>query len=214
MRPPAARALLAGAVLLALPGGARLAGAEATGPTAAAIALYQQQRYPEAKAALERIVAADGSNAAACYYLALTLRKVDPSSLDSARQWLRKAVRLAPANETYLAEYGGVTMLVAQRDHSLSDAVDGSDAMTKAIKMNPADLDATWGLMLFRAQAPWPFGSPHQAFALAAEIEKRDPKRGPGAYHAMAASFEKAGRGRQAKEANEIAQKLAQTPAK
>ncbi|HEY1765734.1 MAG TPA: hypothetical protein VGF85_12485 [Opitutaceae bacterium] len=213
MRVPAARVLLAGAALAVL----RL-GAEATnapsGPTAEAISLYKQGHYAEAKAALERILAADDSNAAACYYLAMAAQKTKPPSLDTAHKWLKRAIHLAPDNETYLAELGGVTMLLADRDRSLSYGIEGRDAMAKAIKMNPADIDATWGLMLFCAQAPWPFGDSRKAFALAAAIEKLDPKRGPAAYRATASAFEKAGRRHQEREANEIAQKLAPAAAK
>src|SRR5579871_6474115 len=146
MRAAAARVLLAGAALAVLRPGAEAA--EPTGPTAEAISLYRQGQYAEAKAALERILAADDSNAPACYYLAMATRKANPPSLDAAHKWLKRAVHLAPDNETYLEELGGVTMLLADRDRSLSYAIEGRDAMAKAVKMNPADIDASWGLML------------------------------------------------------------------
>jgi tetratricopeptide (TPR) repeat protein len=174
-----------------------------------AIALYKHRRYGEARAALERIVASDPSNAPACYYLAMTLQRAAPPSLDPARAWLSKAVRLAPENETYLAEYAGVTLLIADRDNSLGLALDGRDAMAKAIAMNPADLEACEGLMRFCAKAPWPLGEPDHALALAAEIAKRDPRRGSAAYRLIAGLFEKQGRKEQALSASLEAERLA-----
>jgi tetratricopeptide (TPR) repeat protein len=211
MRRRAARVLWASAALLAVRAGAA---EEPPAPTEAAIALFKGGHYAEARAALERIVAGESADAAACYYLALAVQKANPPSLDEAHKWLKRAVHLDPENETYLAQLGGVTMLLADRDRSLSYGIEGRDAMAKAVTLNPADIDASWGLMLFCAQAPWPFGDPHKAFALAAAIEKLDAKRGLGAYHAMAAAFGKAGRKRQEKEATEIAQKLAEAAAK
>jgi len=183
--------------------------AVAASPVDDAIGLYRQRRYGEARAALERVMATEPANAAACYYLALALQRVAPPSLDSARRWLAKAVRLAPQDETYLAEYAGVTFLMADRDKSLRLAVEGRDAMAKAVAMNPADLDACDGLMRFCATAPWPLGNTKKALDLAAEIAKRDPRRGPAAYRAIAAVFEKQGRVEQARFANEAAQRLA-----
>lgn len=178
-------------------------------PVGDAIALYKQRRYGEAKAALERILASDPSSAPGCYYLAMTLQQVPPTSLDQARTWLSKAVRMAPENETYLAEYAGVTMLIADRDNSLGLALDGRDAMAKAISMNPSDLEACEGLMRFCATAPWPLGEPDKALALAAEIAKRDPKRGSAAYRLIAELFDKQGRKEQALLASQAAERLA-----
>jgi tetratricopeptide (TPR) repeat protein len=183
-------------------------------PLADAIALYKLRRFAEAKAAIERIVAAEPTNAPALYYLAMTVQHADPPSLDDARPLLAKAVQLDPRNETYLAEYGGVTMLLADRDHSLGLALDGRDAMAEAIRMNPADLDAREGLMRFCAKAPWPLGDPGKALDLAHEIAKCDPRRGEAAYHRIAVLFEKQGRVQEARAAAQAAQDLAGAAAK
>jgi tetratricopeptide (TPR) repeat protein len=181
-------------------------------PTADAIGLYRQGRYGEARAALETLVAADPSNAAACYFLSMTLQRASPPLMDSARTWLSKAVRLAPENEVYLAEYAGVTMLLADRDNSLGLALDGRDAMARAIAMNPSDLDAREGLMRFCAKAPWPLGDADKAMDLAAGIALRDPRRGAAAYRTIASLFGRQGRAQQALSASQAAQRLA--PAK
>lgn len=178
-----------------------------------AISLFKQKKYPEARAVLEPLVAADPSNAEASYYLGMTLlRAGGPSSLDSAQVLLSRAVRLAPGDAGYLADYAGVCLLMADRDNSFGLAVEGRDAMTRAIAANPADLEAREGLMQFYAKAPWPLGDPEKALELAAEIARRDPKRGAAAYKSAQALFERNGREKEAASAAQAAQRLAQGP--
>jgi len=188
--------------------------AASAAPVDDAIALYRQRRYDEARAALESLVASDPSNAAACYYLAMTFQRVAAPSRDSARTWLAKAVRLAPGNEVYLAEYAGVTLLMAGRDNSFTLAMEGRDAMAKAVAMNPSDINACEELMRFCARAPWPLGSPDKALALADQIAKLDRKRGLAAYRLIGDLFEKEGRTKEALSASQAVQSLARPDAK
>lgn len=182
-------------------------------PLADAVALFRQKKYPEAKAVLEPLVAADPSNAAASYYLGMTLlRAGGPSSLDSAQVLLARAVRLAPGDAGFLADYAGVCLLMADRDNSFGLAVEGRDAMTRAIAANPADLEAREGLMQFYAKAPWPLGDPDKALELAAEIARRDPKRGIAAYRSAEALLRRNGLDKEALAAGQAAQRLAQGP--
>jgi tetratricopeptide (TPR) repeat protein len=179
-------------------------------PTSDAAALFGQKRYAEAKAALEPVVASEPSNAEACYYLGMSvLRLGGPSSLDGARLWLGRAIKLDPDNEGYLADYAGVCLLMADRDSSFSLALEGRDAMTRAIAANPADLAACEGLMRFYAKAPWPLGNADRALALAAQIARADPKRGLAAYRAIQATFDRNGRTAEAQSASQAAQSLA-----
>jgi tetratricopeptide (TPR) repeat protein len=180
-------------------------------PMSDAIALYRQKRYSEAKAILEPLVAAKPSDAAACYFLGMALlRAGGPSALDSAHAQLAKAAQLAPKNAGYLAEYAGVCLLMADRDNSFGLALEGRDAMARAIAADPSDLEACEGLMRFHAKAPWPLGDPDKALELAGEIAKRDPKRGMAAYRSIEAIFSGNGRKRQALSASQAAQRLAQ----
>ena len=182
-------------------------------PLADAVALFRHKKYAEARAILEPIVAADPSNAAASYYLGMTLlRAGGPSSLDSAQVLLARAVRLAPGDAGYLADYAGVCLLMADRDNSFGLAVEGRDAMTRAIAANPADLEARAGLMQFYAKAPWPLGDADKAMDLAAEIARRDPKRGIAAYRSAEAIFRRNGMDNEALAAGQAAQRLAQGP--
>ena len=175
-----------------------------------AISLYKQKRFAEARAILEPLAVSEPSNAVASYYLGMTvLRAGGPSALDSARSWLGKAAKLSPDNENYLSEYAGVCLLVADRDNSFSLALEGRDAMTRAIAEDPRDLGACEGLMRFYAKAPWPLGDPTKALSLAADIARIDPKRGAAAYRSIADIFEKGGREEQARSAAQAAQNLA-----
>lgn len=145
---------------------------------AAAIELYNAHRYPEARVAFEAVIAAEPKNAAAAYYLGRTIEpRADASALPEAIKWYEKAVELDPNNATYLARYGGASLLLASRETSLGAATRGRDAMEKAIRLNPDDLEARAGLMQFYQRAPWPLGSSAKAAAQLEEIRKRDPDR-------------------------------------
>jgi tetratricopeptide (TPR) repeat protein len=144
-----------------------------------AIELYKTKRFPEARVELEKILAAEPNNAAACYFLGMTLRnRGDAEALPEAVKWLEKAMTLEPNNPTYVADFGGSSMLLAGRTRSLSAAIKGRDAMEQSIKLNPDNLDAREGLMRFYQEAPWPLGSNAKAQAQIDEIKKRNPERG------------------------------------
>jgi tetratricopeptide (TPR) repeat protein len=152
--------------------------ARAETPLESAVTLYQAHRYPEVVPLLRKIIAAEPNNAAAYYYLGMTLQKRgDLDQLPDSVKLLEKAAALAPDNERFLADYGGSSLLLAARTRSPSAAFKGCDAMEKAIKLNPEDLDAREGLMQFYQQAPWPIGSSAKAQLQVDEIRKRDPDR-------------------------------------
>jgi tetratricopeptide (TPR) repeat protein len=182
-------------------------------PLGDAVELYRQKRYVEARALLEPLAAAAAPDPSVCYYLGMSIfRAGGHDNLDRSKAWLGKATRLAPENEDYLAEYAGVCLLMADRDNSFSLALEGRDAMTRAIAANPGDLEAAEGLMRFYAKAPWPLGDPDKALLLAAEIAKRDPKRGAAAYTSISEMFEKSGRNEQALAALKAAHSLHKDP--
>ena len=161
------------ALLLLLPAAALAA------PLDDAVALYRAKRYPEARAALATLTAAEPKNAAACYYYGMTLRlRGDSTALEDAAPWLAKAAELEPTNATYLADFGGTSLQLAGKTRSVSAATRGRDAMVRSLELNPDNLDAREGLLQFYAQAPWPIGSSSKAADQAAEIAKRDPVRG------------------------------------
>jgi tetratricopeptide (TPR) repeat protein len=175
----------------------------------AAVRLYDARQYPEAQADLERLTAARPGDAAAAYYLGMTLRhRGDPRALDDAVAWLEKAVALAPANSTYLGDYGGTCLELADRHHSFSFATRGRNAMEKAVALDPGNLEARQGLMQFYARAPWPLGSVTRARTQADEILRRDPLRGRRAFLGLGRALEKAGNRSGAREAYAVALRL------
>jgi tetratricopeptide (TPR) repeat protein len=156
--------------------------AQAATPLEEALQLYQAKKYPDARAAFEKIATAEPNNAAAAYYLGMTLvRRGDTSALGEAVKWLEKAATLEPNNPTYLADYGGASMLLAGRNRSMSSlglATKGRDAMEKSLTLNPDNLDAREGLWRFYTEAPFiAGGSSSKAAKQLEEIRKRDPDR-------------------------------------
>ncbi|MEO6568389.1 MAG: tetratricopeptide repeat protein [Opitutaceae bacterium] len=153
-------------------------------PLDEAIGLYKEKKYPEARAAFERILAVEPNNAAACFYLGTTLmRRGDKEAVEDALPWLEKATTLEPTNATYLADYGGVAMLVADKRQSpfssIGLAKKGRDAMEKSLTMDPENMEARVGLWRFYSSAPRSLGLGDDAKAAVQleEIRKRDPNR-------------------------------------
>jgi len=175
----------------------------------AAVALYRAKQYPAAQAALEKIAGSAPPNAAACYYLGMTLRhRGDEPALEAALPWLEKAVSLAPDNGAYAGDYGGTCLQLADKRRSLSLATRGRNAMEKAIRLDPDNLDARDGLMQFYARAPWPLGSKSRARALAEELARRNPALGLREFLRLGRVFEKAGDARDARDAYAAAARL------
>jgi tetratricopeptide (TPR) repeat protein len=154
----------------------------ATGATAsspemdAALALFKAKRYPEARAALEQIIAVNPKHAAAHHYLGRTLIvRNDNAALEEGLVALARAVELEPENAVYLGVFGGASLQLAGRSNSLSAATKGRAAMEKALTIDPEYLAAREGLYQFYQRAPWPIGSSAKAAAQLAEIRRRDP---------------------------------------
>lgn len=152
--------------------------ARAATPFESAQELIQAKRYPEARAALEKIVAAEPNHAAACHAFGLLLKlRGDAPSYQEAVKWLAQAARLEPDNPIYLGDFGGTSLQLASRTRSYSAATQGRDAMERAVALKPDYLEAREGLYQFYQRAPWPIGSSAKAAAHLAEIRRRDPVR-------------------------------------
>ena len=142
----------------------------------AALALFNAKRYPEARVELEKIIAADPTNAAAHHYLGRTIiARNDTAALEEGMVSLGKAVELEPNNAVYLGIFGGTSLQLAGRTNAISAAMKGRDAMEKALTIDPEYLMAREGLFQFYQRAPWPLGSSAKAAKQLEEIRKRDP---------------------------------------
>jgi len=141
-------------------------------------ALVQQHKYVEARAVLERILATEPANAAACHELGLVLRKrSDTPAYEEAVKWLARAAELEPMNPEYLADFGGTSLQLASRTNSPSAATKGRDAMERAVRLKPDYIEAHEGLFQFYQRAPWPLGSGAKAAAHLEAIRRLDPER-------------------------------------
>ncbi len=161
----------AGLILLLL-----LANRLAAGTIDDAIAHFKAANYPQAELELTQLAVDDPKNAEVAYYMGLVMNA--ERRYDHGLSWLERAVALDPANERYLADYGGSSLEEADRHNSYTLATKGRDAMLKAIGMNPRDVDARDGLMQFYDKAPWPLGDKDAAREQAAAIAKLDPVKG------------------------------------
>lgn len=147
-----------------------------SGEFKSAFDLFNAKRFPEAAAAFESILSADPKNAAAHHYLGRTiLKRNDKTALEEALASLARAVELEPDNAVYLGIYGGASLQLAGRTHSLSAANKGREAMEQALRLDPNYLEAREGLFQFYQRAPWPVGSAAKAKVQLEEIRKRDP---------------------------------------
>lgn len=146
----------------------------------AALALFTAKKYPEARAAFEKIAAADPANAAAHYHLGvLALRRGDT---DEAVAQLERATELAPTNSDYFANLGDAYGSAAQAAGLFSKlglAKKCREALEKSVALDPQNLEARNGLVRFYQQAPGiAGGGMDKAYAEAAEIRQRDPAMG------------------------------------
>jgi tetratricopeptide (TPR) repeat protein len=144
-----------------------------------AAALLKAKKYPEARQALEAIVAAEPQNAHATYLLAqvIILQGRSSQALSEALPLMEKAAKAAPGDEAILAAYGALSIQVAALHTSVPAGLRGRDALEAALKLNPNDLAARETLYQFYRQAPWPIGSSAKAAAQLEAIRQRDPDR-------------------------------------
>lgn len=146
---------------------------------AAAARLYRAQDYAAAAAALAPVIAREPGNAEAQHLMGMCLRqRGDPQARDAAKPWLEQAAALAPDNPEFVADLAGNCLELADLHWSYGLAVRGRDLMEKALQLDPNDVGGREGLMRFYREAPWPLGDKAKAEAQAAEILRRDPRRG------------------------------------
>jgi cytochrome c-type biogenesis protein CcmH/NrfG len=156
-----------------------LTGVRAGSPLEEAKALYLANRYPEAEAALREVVKQQPQDAAARFYLGMTVgHRSDDEALNEAAAILEKAAAMDPKNAEYEYCYAKACFHIADRKHSLVFALRGRDATKHAIAIDPGFLNAREALMEFYARAPWPLGGPKKALEQADEIARIDRVRG------------------------------------
>lgn len=146
----------------------------------AAVDLYNQRKNAEAKAAFEKLAAADTKNAEVWHFLGqVAIRADDP---ETAAKHHEKAVALDPANSNYHLRLGDAYGRSAQKAGIFSKmglAGKCRTAYEKAVALDPKNIDARFSLMGFYQQAPGiAGGGTDKAMMQAQEIKKLDPARG------------------------------------
>ncbi len=168
-------------------------GAAETGLKQQITALFNEQKWNEAQAVLEKTVAADPGNAEAYYLLGESFLYRNEG--EHAVPELEKAVELNPTSSTYYNQLGNAYGLSAQQAGFLSKlgwAKKSKAAYDKAVELDPKNLKARESLVEFCRQAPgFAGGGMDLAYAQAAEIQKIDPARGRMAYASLYVSEKK-----------------------
>lgn len=153
----------------------------------AAVDLYGQRKNAEAKAAFEKLVAADTKNAEAWHYLGQLALRADDH--ETAVKHAEKSVALDPNSSLFHLRLGDAYGRTAQKAGVLSKmswAGKCRDAYQKAVQLDPKNVDARFAVMGFYQQAPGIVGGGmDKAYAEAAEIQKLDAARGREAYERL-----------------------------
>jgi tetratricopeptide (TPR) repeat protein len=151
---------------------------------AAAKALYNDHKFPDAESAFKKLVAADATNSELHYYLGMSVgQRGDP---EAASKNLEKAVELAPTNAQYHFDFGNFSAAAAEKAGMLSKyglAKKCLAAFKRAAELEPANVNFHQALFEFYRQAPGiAGGGADKAEVEAAAILKLDPIRGHVAY--------------------------------
>lgn len=152
-------------------------GARADAPHDAAIAQYKSKDYPAARAAFEKLLAADSKDAVAQYYLGNLASK--RGDTDEAIAHFESATTLDPKNSNYFMELGGAYGDAATKAGLLSKlswAKKCQAALEHAVELDPDNVNARNGLITYYRSAPsFAGGSLDKAFVQAEEIKRRNP---------------------------------------
>lgn len=145
-----------------------------------AVELYREGKLPEAKAAFEKLVAADAKDAESWHYLGIiALRNGDH---ENAVELHEKAIALEPSNSIFQVRLGDAYGVSAQKAgifSKMSWAGKCRAAYEKAVELDPTSFDARISLMGFYRQAPGIVGGGmDKALKEAREIKKLDETQG------------------------------------
>lgn len=152
-----------------------------------AIALFNQNKYTEARDLLNIYVKENNHNAEAWYYLGRIAQS--ENRIDDAEEYLKKAIKIDGARSIYHQWLGRVYGLQAVNASVFRQpfiARNVRRSFEKAVELDPDNIEARFDLVQFFIFAPGVVGgSTGKAIEHAEEIKKRDAVRGHGAYGFM-----------------------------
>jgi tetratricopeptide (TPR) repeat protein len=144
------------------------------------IALFEQEKWAEARAVLQPFAEQNRQNARAAHYLGRTY--LAEGNFGRAEQWLERAVKLEPGNAEHHLHLASAYGAHAQRAGVLSQASLAGRAKThleRAVALEPQNVQARFGLVQFHAQAPGIVGgSKQKAREQVEEIRKLNAYQG------------------------------------
>lgn len=148
---------------------------------AAAIALYDGKRVPEAREQLAALVAREPANSRALWYLGRCDLKMQRR--ETAAATLAKAIALDPANHPLLSDYGTACLLHATElgisFRAISYARRGRNALEQAVQLAPDSIPYREGLVQFYTRAPGIAGGDFdRAYTHVDAIARLNPARG------------------------------------
>ncbi len=151
-----------------------------TTPLAAAKKLFESGRYPEARAAFEKIAAAEPQNAEVMFYLGWTAFRLNQP--EESAKLLEKATALDATKSLYFHVLGDAYGVLTQRASvfgKIGWAKKCLAAYDRAVALDPGNLDARAARLSYYWHAPAIVGGGmDKARAEAEEIRQRDPVRG------------------------------------
>lgn len=154
-------------------------------PLARGVRLFEQERYAEARQALEPLATGDPRNARAAYYLGRSY--LGEGDADRAVQWLERAVRADASTAEYHLHLGNAYGQKAMRANVLQQARlarRAKGSFERAVALDPRSIDAHFGLVRFHTLAPGVMGGDKRVARQHAEaIGRLNGYRGA---HAMA----------------------------
>jgi len=147
-------------------------------------ALFREQKWADAQALLEKVAAAEPTNAEVQYFLGVSF--LNRNDAEHALPYLEKAVALDPAKSGYIRHLGDAYGMTAQKAGlfaKMSWAKKCKAAYEKAVELDPKDINARWCVMEFCRQAPGFLGGGMEAaYSQASAIKQLDLARGRSAY--------------------------------
>lgn len=173
-------------LLLSLVWFARAGAATVADPTplqaelAAANALLQERKIPEARAAFEKILAASPNNPSA--HSSIALLACEDGDWEKALRHASKAIGTEPNHAHHQYVWGAANGIAALKSGvfaKLGHAKKCLAAYKRAVELEPESIQYRWALLNYYQQAPGVAGGDKAlAYAQAEEIKKLDPERG------------------------------------
>jgi tetratricopeptide (TPR) repeat protein len=158
--------------------------ATAAAPLTAARKLFEAGSYPEARTAVEKIVAAEPANAEALFYLGWTAFRQNEN--EDAVKRLEQATALDATKSLYFHVLGDAYSIAIQRASifsKLSWAKKCLAAYDRGVALDPDNLEVRRARCEYYRHAPAiAGGGMAKAYTEAAEIQKRDAIRGAQAW--------------------------------